>query len=319
MGWICQFFKDLPWNDIVQDESGHFYISSDDQKYVLEEESLVKNSNVPIWFMELHPRGLNGFTWTEDCINYNKNLTLEIIKNNPKGIFGHKWVKPTLAFNQCMTQEFMETKLNTTWFHSNIPSNKSIPWEFFVKYPRGPDQMKNKKESECDVFSRGWNMFYLSKRVLQDFLEKNPKDFFGKKWDKKGLIRNKYLTFEFILENRDLFFSKSCGGELCYRQDFPWKILEEPLDKLPFKINMYTLSKNPSLPMDFLESHPNGIGDKKWDLEQISLSKGLTWDFVEAHSDGFCDQKWNLNLLSAQKWIGDNNKIRFKRMKLAER
>lgn len=314
INFICEFINDLPWHDIVREESGKFYLLSDDfpVKIPLNEHFLVKNVHVPFWFIELHPEGLNGISWSSRSINYNKNLTLEIIKSNPTGLFGNKWIESALSFNRCMTIEFMETKLSRNWRHCDLPSNESIPWEFFLENlkPSG----KIHRDPEFADESDKWDMFRLSQRIPQEFLENHPNDFFGQKWDRDGLIRNKNLTFEFILENSDLLFDKET---LCRREDFPWKILEKSSHELPFELDIYCLSQNDSLPMEVLESHPNGIDGKFWDLQQISLSKSLTWNFVEAHPEGFCGQKWNLDLLSTQKWKKDIDEIRFKRIKLA--
>lgn len=292
---------DLPWDSICQNKQGKFCVIFDNFELVLDEKSLVENVNVPLEFIKNHPNGLNGNAWSNRLISINKNITMDILDNNPFGLLSKAWNMTTLSQNKCLTADFIERNLeglnNNHWDDYFLVRNKNLPWEFFEKYPKG-------------INGKSWDISVLSTKVPLNFLENNPTSFFGEKWCIFGLVRNNNLSLDFIEKIIRSRHDHSIGKYVyCTRIDFPWEVIQ--CDN--YLLDLGGISNNPLL-FDNLGSIPPDIG-KNLNIEIISSNKSLEWEFVETHKDGLFNKKWDISELSSQKWKIDSAKIRFKKVK----
>lgn len=217
---------------------------------------------MPLEFILSQPQGINGYEWPVECLSSNKNLTLETIEQNPTGSLGKSWEMSYLSLLICLTSDFVKKYPNgindKRWDNDSLVANRNLPWDFFVSHPKGLNGI-------------AWNIKGLSKRVPLEFIENNPSGFFGQTWEIFSLAKNPNLPFSFFEE-----FYGSFQFTLSMREDLPWHLVRT--NNCPFELSVGGLMFNPSLPLDFLESHLEGVEGQRWNLKPLSSNKGLRWN-----------------------------------------
>lgn len=282
-----------------------------------------------LWLIENYPEGFDDEGWDMNALSSNKSLPIELIEKYPKGING-KWNMRNLSLNPTINSDFVRRYIdgiNDTedgkWSLFELSQNPSIDFDFVENYRDGfCDQQWNiinlcmNPNITEDFIIDNINEI-ISDKSCMDNLSANPminEELYLKynnfsividdvehiwRWDYNEIASNPSIRPEFLLSLDNLvdlvYFHQQFVRNLSKNINLTPNFLKNnlyPLDNIPW--DMYELSRNPAISLDFVMENPRGFGVGNWVLSGLYENPSIDSSFFIELG---CPEIWDIFVL----------------------